>query len=129
MSDYDVGYGKPPEASRFKHGNTAASKSKRKPKQAISFPDLITRALYRPIKYKRGNDIVTSAAAEIMIERLVRMMVNGTAREAVIIMGMIERYAPQFMASAPEVFKVEYHQAEGSNVPLPPIELWEEDRS
>jgi len=126
MSDYEIGYGKPPRANRFKPGNQAAGGKRRKRAEVLSLSDVLASAITKRMRVKRGDELVTLAAGEIMIERLVRMMTSGTPREMVLVMGLIERHAPQFLAARPEVFKIQYTRAEGSSVELPPADLWDQ---
>lgn len=130
MSDtYEVGYGKPPKQHRFQPGNQAArgKRGKAKPK-GLSIPDIIGRALSVKRKIKRGNEIIAMPVAEILVERLVQMMTTGSARDLTTIIALLERYSPDLLAGPAEEFAVRYHHAEGSTVPLPPADLWDNKR-
>lgn len=122
MSDYDVGRGKPPREHQFKPGNRAAAGRKKTRKDGFSLADILASAVTRKMKIRRGEEIVSLGAGEIMIERLVRIMTTGTPREMVLVLGLIERHVPQFLAAPPEVFRVEYVRAGGSTVELPLID-------
>lgn len=122
--DYEVGYGKPPKAHRFGPGNQAARGRKKTPR-TFSIPELIEQALNRRRKIKRGDQVVTMKAGEIMIERWVQMMTTGSPRDLVMMIGMIERHAPRFFEQQAAHMAVTYHQAEGSEVGLPPADLWD----
>ena len=124
MSDYAVGRGKPPRQHQFKPGNRAAAGRKNSKKDGFSLADILAGAVTKKMKIRRGAEIVSLAAGEIMIERLVRIMTTGTPREMVLVLGLIERHVPQFLAAPPEVFRVEYVRAEGSTVELPTIDAW-----
>jgi len=128
MSDaYDVGYKKPPRQHQFQPGNQAARKrgrSKNKD-ETFSLAEILARALRAQRKIKRGDQIITMPAAEILIERLVQMMTTGTARDMLAIVTMIQQHLPQLLAAAPETLEIVHHRAEGSSVPLPSADLWE----
>jgi hypothetical protein len=130
MSDaYEIGYKKPPRQHQFKPGNQAARGRKRKKQDGLSIPDIIGRALATRRKIKRGNEIIAMPVAEILVERLVQVMTTGTARDMAMIIGLLERYAPDLLTGQPETLTVRYHRAEGSTVSLPPSELWDGDQS
>ena len=121
--DYDVGYGKPPRQHQFQRGNQAA-KGRKRAKKVLSLPEIIDRALRTRRKIKRGGEVIEMGVAEILVERLIQAMTTGSPRDMALIVAMLERYAPDVLASTPEQLEVTYHRAEGSNVPLPPAELW-----
>ena len=50
---------------------------------------------------------------------------NGSPRDLMKIVEMLERYLPASLAAKPESLEVSYHRAEGSTVPLPPARLFE----
>lgn len=122
MSDDEVGRGKPPREHQFKPGNRAAAGRKKTRKDGFSLADILASAVTKKMKIRRGEEIVSLAASEIMIERLVRIMTTGTPREMVLVLQLIERHVPQFLAAPPEVFRVEYVRAGGSTVELPLID-------
>jgi hypothetical protein len=128
MSDkYDVGYKKPPRQHQFKPGNQAARRRGRskKQEQTFSLAEILVKALRTKRKIKRGNEIITMEAGDIMCERLVQMMTAGTARDMLSIVALIQQHSPQMLAGAPETLEIVHHRAEGSSVPLPPADLWE----
>ena len=125
MSDYPVGYGRPPRQHQFKPGNKAAKGRKRATKQGLAIPEIISKALAGKRKIKRGVEVVDMRVADILVERLVQHMTTGSARDLATIVEMIERYLPEALASEPEQLEVTYHRAENSKVELPPADLWE----
>ena len=133
--DYEVGYGKPPRQHRFKPGNQAAAKRKRKRRsgrgggEMMSIAQVLERALTTKRRLKRGDDYVTLYAGEVLVERLVGFIINGSARDLMQVVAMIERYLPQALPGEPERLEVIYRRAEGSSVALPSADLWEDDPS
>ena len=124
MSDYEVGRGKPPKHTRFKPGNQAARGRKAKAEKALALPEILHRALNARRKIKRGDRIYDMAVGEIMIERLIQMMTTGDVRDIAKCLELIERYAPERLASVPEPIEVVYRQADGSTLRPAPRELW-----
>lgn len=123
--DYPVGYGQPPREHRFKPGNQAASKRKSKPGKALSLPDIIDRALRTKRRIKRGDQVYALPVADILVERLIQTIMNGSAQDLARIVAMLERYMPDTLAAQTEQLQVTYHRAESSNVNLPPADLWD----
>ncbi|KKC26078.1 DUF5681 domain-containing protein [Sphingomonas sp. SRS2] len=125
MSDeYEVGYRKPPRSHQFGPGNKAAAGGKKRT-GTLSLPEILGQALNRRRKIKRGDQVVSMKAAEIMMERFVHMMTTGSPRELIMMIGLVEKHAPRFFEQEMAHMKVTYHQAEGSSIAPPPAELWE----
>lgn len=126
MADDDiVGYGRPPREHQFKRGNQAARKRKGR-RKAIALPDLIDRALRSTRKVKRGETITSVPVAEILVERLIQTMTAGSARDLALIVQLLEKYLPDALAANSEALEIIYHRADGSNVPLPRADLWDD---
>ena len=121
--DYEVGRGKPPREHQFKAGNQAARG--RKKRQSISLPEMLEKALNRRRQIKRGGEIVSMKAGEIMIERFVQMMTTGSPRELIMMFGLIEKHAPKFLEQHAADIAITYQTAEGTSIDLPPTDLWE----
>lgn len=122
--DYEVGYGKPPRKHQFKPGNQAARGKKKERSQTLSIPEILHEALNRRRKIKRGDQIVSMKAGEIMIERLVQMMVSGPSRDLTSILGMIEKHAPRLLEQQAMQMMITYQKADGSRIAPPPDDLW-----
>ena len=121
--DYEVGYGKPPIHTRFKEGNPGPPKGSKK-KRSISLSEIISEAMTRRRKVRRGERIVSMRVAEIFVERLIAMATTGSPTDMAKVLTMIAKHAPHLLA-APELEAcVTYHRAPGSEVELPPRELW-----
>lgn len=131
QDDYEVGYGKPPKHSQFKPLNQAAKGrgSKKAPKPTFSIGEVLRDALNGKRKIKRGDQVVEMDVAKILVERLVQMMLNGSARDMALVLGLLERHAPEILATAAQEIAITYHRAEGSTVPLPPSQLWKGTKS
>lgn len=124
---YEVGYRKPPRQHRFKPGNQAARNKKRAAEKTVSLAAAIGDALKRKITVKRGEKVVSLAAAEVFSERLVQGIARGSSKEMITIYALIQQHAPDLLKVDPQVFEVIYRQADGSSVPLPPAHLYEEE--
>ena len=126
--DESVGYGKPPRQHRFKPGNQAAAKGNRRRKKranALALPEILDRALRSKRKIKRGGQVYTVPVAEIMVERLVQMLTTGSTRDVALVMQLTERYLPDALTRTQEVLEIVHTRAAGSNIELPPEDLWE----
>ena len=120
--DYEVGYGKPPEHSRFKPGN--AGRPKGSGKRELSIGDILAEAMSKRRKVRRGDRVVKMAVAEIYVERLIAMATTGSANDMLKVLALIARHAPNLL-SAPEIeARVTYYRAPGSTVQLPSVDLW-----
>lgn len=123
---YEVGYKKPPVKNQFKPGNQVARGRKRKSDKpaGLSIGEIIEKAMLARRKIKRGDRIIEMPVAEIMVERLIHTVTTGSARDLKMVIDLIQAHAPSLLAAPMQEFAVRYHHAEGSTVPLPPLELW-----
>lgn len=127
-SDDEVGYGKPPRQHQFQKGNKMAQRRKASPKDSsFTMTEVITKAMTQRRQIRRGGRIVDMRVAEIMIERLIQMATSGTARDVGYVLGLIDKHAAHLVAPPAQETHVVYHRAPGSNVELPPRELWKGD--
>lgn len=132
MDDEPIGYGKPPRQHRFKPGNQAAAKHnrlKKKEGKALALPEILDRVLRSKHKIKRGDQVYSVPVAEIMVERLVQMLTTGSTRDVALVMQLTERYLPDALTKTQEVLEIVHTQAVGSNIQLPPDDLWEDTES
>jgi hypothetical protein len=129
--DYEVGYGKPPKHSQFKPNNQAAKGRGRKkvPKPTFSIGEILRDVLSGKRKIKRGDKVVEMDVARILGERLIQMILNGSARDMALVLGLLERHAPELLATAAQELAITYHRAEGSTVPLPRAQPWKGTKS
>lgn len=126
--DYEIGYGKPPEQHRFQQGNKMAKRRKAAGKQSsFTMSEIVTKAMTQRRQVRRGDRIVEMQVAEIMIERLVQMATTGSPRDVGYVLGLIAKHAAHLVAPPAQETHVTYHRAPGSNVELPPPELWKAD--
>lgn len=81
MSDYDIGYGKPPRRTRFKAGISGNPKGRPK-KKPSHVADAISNALRVPIQYREGDTIKVGSHRELVVKRLVREAIKGNLAAA-----------------------------------------------
>lgn len=122
QGSHEVGYGRPPVHSRFQPGNPGRPKESKK--RSFSLSEIITEAMGRRRKVRRGNRVVSMQVAEIFIERLISMATTGSATEMTKVLTMIGRHAPSLLAAPELEARITYHRAPGSKVELPPAHLW-----
>lgn len=76
MSDYEIGYGKPPKASQFKPG--VSGNRKGRPKRALSNLAMeILEVLESPIRHRDGTQEKTSPARELNLRALMQRALRG----------------------------------------------------
>ena len=123
---YEVGYKKPPVKNQFKPGNQAARGRKRRSSKPVglSMGEIIEKAMLTRRKIKRGDQIIEMPVAEILVERLIQTVTTGTARDLKMVIDLIQSHASHLLAAPMQELSVRYHHAEGSTVPLPPLDLW-----
>ena len=99
-SDYEVGYGKPPAAHRFKKGQSGNPKGR--PKQHLTFDELVSRQLKgkKIILRDKGERERLVSAQEAIILKLMAKALQGDQRA---IQFLISRLDRQQAAEAGEV--------------------------
>ena len=75
QNDYDVGYGKPPPANRFKKGGSGNPSGR--PKKQKSFVDVLGKALSREVVVKAGGKKVRRSLRELTAHQLAAKMAEG----------------------------------------------------
>jgi len=81
MTNYVVGYGKPPKASRFKTGVSGNPKGRPK-REAAVLAEIIGAALSAPMQYHEQGRSKTTTRHELSLRVLVERAVNGDLKAA-----------------------------------------------
>jgi hypothetical protein len=83
MTNYDVGYGRPPIHSRFKKGecqrNSMGRRGKRKPNE---FANVIHDVLSEIVEYREGRRTKRASRQELLIRRIFDAAARGDVRSA-----------------------------------------------
>ncbi len=77
--DYEVGYGRPPKATRFKKGQSGNPKGR--PKKSRNFRTLLREELDKLITVREGNIEKRLSKREAMAKRIVQDAVGGDVRQ------------------------------------------------
>lgn len=111
--DYDVGYGKPPEETRFRPGqsgnpNGRPRGAKNKPRHlgGARLKDIILREAQREIPVKKGEGTVSMPMAEAVVRSLSVKAVKGDPRSQRLFMELVAR-----SEEADEAFQGEWAEA------------------
>jgi hypothetical protein len=89
--DYEIGFGRPPAASRFKPGNDAARKSGR-PRKKRTVGQLIEGALMTKVTVTERGRPKTMTAQEVIFRKLTLDAVNGDKRAIQTLFSLRDRY-------------------------------------
>jgi Family of unknown function (DUF5681) len=81
MSNYEVGYGKPPKHSRFKKGVSANPKGRPK-RKALAVGEIINNVLNAPAKYREGGQTKKAPRRELTLKTHLQRALNGDVRSA-----------------------------------------------
>lgn len=76
MSNYEVGYGKPPKSSQFKPGISGNRKGRPK-RGPPDFARAILDVLNAPIEYREGDKVKTASGLELNVKMLVKRAMAG----------------------------------------------------
>ena len=89
-ADYAVGYGKPPEASRFKPGQSGNPNGR--PKGSKSSRTLLDRALSSPITITENGMSKTVERREALFMSLTAKALKGDMRSLALVIKLMELY-------------------------------------
>lgn len=89
-TDYTVGYGKPPTASRFKPGQSGNPKGR--PKGSKSARTLLDRALSTPITITENGRSKTVQHREALFKSLTAKALKGDMRSLALIIKLMDLY-------------------------------------
>jgi len=90
MSDYDVGYGKPPKSGRFKPGVSGNPKGRPK-RKLVPLAEIINNAINDPIKYREGRRTKFAPMRELSLKIVVDRAVGGDLEAAELAIKIRER--------------------------------------
>jgi hypothetical protein len=88
---YEVGYGRPPKATRFKPGQSGNPRGR--PKGAKSIPALLEGELNRKLRVREGNRERLLTKRELLVRRLVANGVQKGGRDGELLLRMLASHA------------------------------------
>lgn len=86
---YDVGYGKPPAAHRFKHGNNANPKGRKRGSRSRKV--VIREVLFEPVTVREGGETRQMPVLEAVLKKLVSKALAGDHKAAVTVIGIAQK--------------------------------------
>ena len=87
--EYDVGYGRPPAAHRFKHGNKANPKGRKKGSRNRKI--VIQEVLFEAVTVREGGEIRQMPALEAVLKKLMSKALAGDNKAALTIIGIAQK--------------------------------------
>ncbi len=85
MTDYDVGYGKPPKHSRFKKGVSGNPRGRVK-RGGPAMGDILDRVLNGKIEFRERGKLKKASRKELNIKRLVVSAMKGDLSDAAMLL-------------------------------------------
>jgi hypothetical protein len=87
--DYAVGYGKPPAAHRFKPGNKANPKGRKRGSRNRKI--VIREVLFEPVTVREGGETRQMPAIEAVLKKTLSKALAGDSKAALTIIGIAQR--------------------------------------
>jgi hypothetical protein len=81
MSEYEVGYRKPPKNSRFKKGASPNPKGRPK-RKLLAVGDVFDNVLDAPAEYREGGKTKRATRRELTLRNFVRLALSGDVKAA-----------------------------------------------
>lgn len=109
MSDYEVGYGKPPKASQFRKGQSGNPKGRR-PKEARSVTvRQIRRDVLRALETEMDATVPgqpgSKTVAELIIWKQIEQALKGDHRSAKLLLELRKEFTEEHMKAHPDVME------------------------
>lgn len=101
MSDYEIGYGKPPKRNRFKKGKSGNPKGR--PKGQKNFATILNAELSEKLTIKEAGKPRKVTKMEAVVKQLVTRAVNGDARAMAELIRQIAAHWPKEDAGPTEM--------------------------
>lgn len=92
MSDYEIGYGKPPKANRFKKGSSGNPKGR--PKGKKNFATILVEELSEKLTIKEAGKSRKVTKLEAVTKQLVTKAINGDPRALAELLRQIHAHWP-----------------------------------
>ncbi len=89
-ADYEVGYGKPPLATRFRKGESGNGSGR--PRRSRSVGSILTEILERTVTIRDGAGPRQVTVQEAMLLKFAENALKGDARAFTTLLGLAERY-------------------------------------
>lgn len=93
MSDYDIGYGKPPKGTRFKKGRSGNPKGR--PKGRKNFATILVEELSEKLTIKEAGKARKVTKLEAVTKQLVTKAINGDPRALAELLRQIQAHWPK----------------------------------
>jgi Family of unknown function (DUF5681) len=87
--DYDVGYCRPPAEHRFKHGNKANPKGRKKGSRNREV--VIREVLLEPVTVREGDTVRQMPALEAVLKKMLAKALAGDNKAALTIIGIAQK--------------------------------------
>jgi hypothetical protein len=87
--DYEVGYCRPPAAHRFKHGNKANPKGRRKGSHNRKV--VIREVLLQVVTVREGDTVKQMSALEAVLKKMLAKVLAGDNKAALTIIGIAQK--------------------------------------
>lgn len=101
--DYPIGYGKPPEGSRFKKGKSGNPDGGRK-RKAPSVKDTLDKLLAKELMINTPEGPVATPAGEVVLMALMKKAASGSVQAAKVLLELMEKNG---VGATPEVREFE----------------------
>lgn len=88
--DYEVGYGRPPESTRFQPGRSGNPRGR--PRKQMTAGALLQQALSRRVRIQENGVTKSLSVKEIALTQLVNKAAKGDLRAMKLLFDLIERY-------------------------------------
>ena len=89
-ADYEVGYGKPPLATRFRKGKSGNASGR--PRRSRSVGSILAEILERKVTIRDGTGPRLVTVQEAMLLKFTKNALKGDARALNAVLGLAERY-------------------------------------
>lgn len=88
MTDYEIGYGKPPKHSQFKKNAPSPNPAGRPKRKVLATPEIVNSVLNRWATYQENGRTKTSSTLELALRKHIQLAIRGNLSSARAILEM-----------------------------------------
>jgi Family of unknown function (DUF5681) len=104
MSDYDVGYGKPPKHSQFKKGVCPNPRGRGK-RQDLNVGEIMNEVLNSKTEFRERGKLKKISRIELSVRRLVASAAKGDVSSAALLL-KIRAHAEKYHETGPTIIRI-----------------------
>ena len=115
MDDYEIGYGKPPERTRFQKGRSGNPSGR--PKGGRNNRSVVREVIDRKVSLRENGRTRRVTVFEALVESMVSKALHGSMNDQIKLIQLIEKHVPEKLEDIPKEIVVHWVDSDGKVEP------------